>query len=140
MPCTTKLMVLPCKARFCHAAPVSKAWVLQGLLLCSNVFLERTTMSTAAFFVHCLVKSMRRLKKVSQCGVSFLAYKNLQGCPLYDEGAQRAASKSCMSCLSLISSPDIALGDHRSANKGRHHDQYFSGLFFSYSLEIRKIY
>src|SRR5918912_1525310 len=71
-----------------------------------------TTTSTAAFFVQTLLGSANKLKSLSQCNVFLLAYMNLHGWLLYEEGAHLAASKRLIIVSSSNSSPVIDLGDH----------------------------
>src|SRR5919199_6352691 len=80
--------------------------------LCSKFFLAMTITSTAAFFVQTLLGSANRLKSLSQCDVFFLAYMNLHGWLLYEEGAHLAASKRLIIVSSSNCSPAIDLGDH----------------------------
>src|SRR5919205_2217132 len=80
--------------------------------VCSKFFLAMTTTSTAAFFVQTLLGSANRLKSFSQCNVFLLAYTNLHGWLLYEEGAHLAASKRLIIVSSSNSSPVIDLGDH----------------------------
>src|SRR3989344_8018877 len=111
MPWATRFLSEACRAKFSHAAPVSEEWFTFSLPLYSKVFFEITTINVAARTHQSLLKSTRREKRVSNSGVSRMAYMNLQGWPLNEDGAQRAASKRVISSSSEIASPERALGE-----------------------------
>src|SRR6478672_4584207 len=118
MPWTTRPIRQACRAKFSHAAPQSNEWVIDGLLLCSNVVRETNTSSAAALPHQALLASTSRSKKVCQCGVSRRAYRIRHGWLLNDDGAHRAASNRVIRSDSATGSPDMARGDQRSRNSG----------------------
>src|ERR687883_1852713 len=98
--------------------------------LCSKFFLAMTTTNTAAFFDQTLLGSANKLKSFSQCDLFLLAYMNLHGWLLYEEGAHLAASKRLIIVSSSNSFPVIDLGDHLFKIGG----VFFYGDFFFFFL------